>query len=111
LDSGNFVTTLAGTPPPPGIGPFRASLRIYSREDKALVGTVTTDAQGKFQIQLPPGDYRIVPDVMRGSDVLAPGDEPMIIVGRYEAAPPSEISLHRNQYAQVTITYKMYMGN
>ena len=111
LDNANSgVGHLFGTPPPERFVAFRASLRIYSRGDNEFVETATTDVHGRFRLILPPGEYLIVPDLMRWTQVLAPGDANIVIVGPYQSAPALDISLKRNQSLVVTITYKSHMG-
>ena len=112
LDSGGFVNVLVGSPPPPRIGPFPASLRIYSRRTNQFVETVAADAEGRFEIKLLPGEYRIIPDLMQNNRVVAPGDAPGVVVaGTYEAAPPLEISVKPNDHLLVTILYKIARGS
>lgn len=104
------VGHLAGTPLPERFVAFPASLRIYSLSDDGFVETVTTDTRGRFTVKLAPGEYHIVPDLMRGSQVLAPGDANVAIVGPYQAAPALDISVKRNERVVVTITYESHMG-
>lgn len=112
LDTDGFVAGLVGSPTPPRIGPFRASLRIYLRGSNESVETVTTDAQGRFKLELRPGEYRIVPDIMQGGRVVARGDaQGICIIGIYEAAPALDISLKPNRSLTVTINYTMRMGS
>jgi hypothetical protein len=112
LNSGNFVVGLVGSPAPPQIGPFGASLRIYERRTHEFVEAVTTDIQGRFEINLEPGEYRIVPDIMQENRVVAPGDaQGIVLIGTYEAAPAFVISLKRNQALAVTIVYEMHRGS
>ena len=111
LDNANSgVGHLFGTPPPERFVAFPASLRIYSRGDNEFVETATTDVHGRFTLILPPGEYHIVPDLMRWTQVLAPGDANIVIVGPYQSAPALDISLKRNQRLVVTITYESHMG-
>src|SRR2546426_713017 len=55
-------------------GPFQASLRVYSVRPDRLVTTVVTDAEGRFQVALRPGTYRVVPDTMWQGRVLGPDE-------------------------------------
>jgi hypothetical protein len=105
------VSTLIGTPAPPPLIAFSASLRVYLSQGNTFVTGLTTDGQGRFAIALPPGRYRIVPDLMRGQQVLGPGDQEIIVTPPYESAPALEVNLARNTHPSITITYWRTGGN
>ena len=111
LDAGGFIGGLVGSPPP-HITSFPASVRIYSRRTHQLVRTITTDSEGRFEVKLTPGEYRIIPDIIQNGHVVAPGDaQGIIIIGIYEAAPALEVTVKPNNRLKVTIMYRMLMGS
>jgi hypothetical protein len=63
---------------------------------------------GRFQVALPPGDYRVAPDTMRNGQVLEPGQT---VIGRYEAATPVDATVHAHRFTRLAITYEEHMGN
>jgi hypothetical protein len=90
---------------------FAGSLRVYLSGSNTFVTVVKADAQGRFAVALPPGRYRIVPDIMRGDQVIAPADANLALVGPYESASALEVCLASNTHPSVTITYRRSMGN
>ncbi len=112
LRTGNLIGGLVGGPPLPEFVRFTASLRVYSRPDKQLIETFATDAQGRFDLRLRPGAYRIVPDIMQGNRTIAPGDtQDLIIIGFHQEAPGLDFSLKLNRSQTVTVVYESVMGN
>jgi hypothetical protein len=63
---------------------------------------------GRFQVALPPGDYRVAPDTMRNGQVLEPGQT---VIGRYEAATPVDATVHAHRFIRLAITYEEHIGN
>jgi hypothetical protein len=49
--------------------PYQASLTVLSLDGQEVM-RFTTDAEGKFEIQLPPGDYVLRSDVPAGKPVI-----------------------------------------
>jgi hypothetical protein len=68
--------------------PYAAELAIVDGDGK-LVTRVTTAADGRFQVDLPPGDYTIAPKN---------GDP-------YPTAPSQSVSVESGQYLTVQINY------
>ena len=89
-------------------GPFQASLRVYSVKSEQLVTTIRTDREGRFQVRLRPGVYRVAPDTMWQGHVLLPS---AIVVGSYEAASAVTVQVTPHRVAALTITYERMMGN
>ena len=98
----NFLTGQSGS-----ITPFQASIRVYSLRPNRLVTTISTGADGRFQVQLRPGLYRLEPDTMWHGRVLQPDE---IVIGSYEAAHPVTIEVRPHRFAPLTITYERMMG-
>jgi hypothetical protein len=107
------VRVFVGNPAPPAIVPYAgASLRVYSTARNALVAHVIADMQGRFVIALPPGQYHVVPDLMREQQVLAAGEmHNLIIAGPYESATAFDVTLTANRPVNVTVTYEWNMGS
>ena len=87
--------------------PFQASLRVYSLNSNRLVTSFTTTAGGRFQVHLPPGSYRLVPDTMWQGRALLPGE---IVLGPYAAALPINLRVWPHRFSPLTITYEQMMG-
>jgi hypothetical protein len=90
------------------IAPFYASLRVYLAGSDRLVTTITTDAEGRFRVELRPGFYRVVPDPMWRGRVLS-ADE--LVIGSYESAAPVKVQVRPHRVAPLTIIYEQMMGN
>jgi hypothetical protein len=88
--------------------PFPASVGVYAAATGDLVVAVTSDRVGRFQVALPPGDYRVVPDTMHHGRVVEPSQ---VVIGRYEEASPVEVTVRAHGYARLAISYEERMGN
>ncbi len=103
----NGLVSYLGRRPAPN-QPFPASLRLYSAATNEFITTVTTDSVGRFEVELPAGCYRVVPDTMFHGRALGPGE---IVLGRYEQASPIEVKVRAHHLAKLVITYEECMGN
>jgi hypothetical protein len=75
-----------GTPCPDQ--PYQATL-VMEDTRRQPVAEITTDAAGRFQVPLPPGDYVIVPQSPDG----------------FTRAAEQSVTVLANQFTLVTITY------
>lgn len=75
--------------PVPCVTPYAASLVILDSEG-ARVQNVTSDADGKFQVELPPGEYVVTPAT--GADT-------------YPIAQPVSVTVSAGAYVDVQINY------
>jgi hypothetical protein len=93
-DSGiTGLVTLGPTAPVRQVGepsdrPYSATL-IIKDKDGHTVATVTSDAGGRFSVDLPGGTYELQPQ--------SPGVLPF--------APPQEVIASLHEYSQVTVAY------
>jgi hypothetical protein len=81
---------------------------VYSAATGEFIAAVTTDPAGRFQVALPPGDYRVAPDTMHIGQVLEPGQT---VIGRYEEAALVDVTVHAHRFTRLAITYEEHMGN
>lgn len=65
------------------------SLRILILQDDVEVGSVRSDADGRFEMDLAPGTYRLVPDLPSG--------------GGPPSARPVTVTIEPARYARVTV--------
>ena len=96
--------------PTASIHSFPASLRVYSTATGEFIVAVTTDAVGRFQVALPPGDYRVVPNTMYRGQALEPGQS-LALIGPYEDASPLDVAVHAHRLTRLAIIYEEHMGN
>jgi hypothetical protein len=75
---------------PPCVAPLAATLAVTSADDGSVVARVTSSDDGTFSVDLPPGDYVIVPE---------PGGDP------FPVGQPVEVSVEAGSYAQVEVSY------
>ena len=75
---------------PPCVTPLAATLAITSADDGSVVARVSSGPDGTFSVDLPPGDYVIVPE---------PGGDP------YPTGQPVEVTVEAGTYAQVEVAY------
>jgi len=75
--------------PVPCLTPYAASLVVLDSES-AVVARITSGADGKFQVDLAPGDYVVTP---------VPGTDP------YPIAQPVSVTVASGDYASVEINY------
>jgi hypothetical protein len=75
---------------PPCVTPYAATLAITSAEDDSVVARVSSGPDGVFTVDLPPGDYVIVPE---------PGGDP------FPVGQPVEVTVEAGSYAQVEVAY------
>ena len=90
------IVTLGPTCPveqvgePPCVTPMAARLAITSAEDGSVVARVSSGPDGVFTVDLPPGDYVIVPE---------PGGDPFPI------GQPVEVTVEAGAYAEIEVAY------
>lgn len=75
--------------PIPCLTPYVAQLVILDADNR-VAGTVTSDADGRFEITLDPGDYVVTPRA---------GDQPFPI------AQPVSVTVVAGEYVEVEINY------
>jgi hypothetical protein len=75
--------------PVPCVTPYAATLVVLDNEG-VKVATVTSGADGKFQIDLPPGDYVVTPE--SGTD-------------SYPIAQPQSVSVSAGVYTEIEVNY------
>jgi len=75
--------------PVPCLTPYAASLVVLDSES-AVVARITSGGDGKFQVDLAPGDYVVTP---------VPGTDP------YPIAQPVSVTVAPGDYANVEINY------
>ena len=75
---------------PPCIKPLAAALVITSAEDGSVVARVSSGPDGAFQVDVPPGDYVIVPE---------PGGDP------FPVGQPVEVSVEAGAYTEIEVAY------
>lgn len=71
------------------VTPYAASMVVLDSEGARAAG-ITSGPDGKFQVDLPPGEYLITPAT--GADT-------------YPIAPPVSVTVATGQYAEVQINY------
>jgi predicted small lipoprotein YifL len=69
--------------PQPCSTTYAATLEIHDQATDKLVTTVTSGADGRFEVRLPPGTYRIVPQVAEVLPIAAPLDNVVVAAGRF----------------------------
>lgn len=82
-------STPGANDPVPCVTPYSANLVVLDGEN-AVVARVTSAADGKFRVDLPPGDYVVAPAT--GTD-------------SYPIANPVSVTVVAGQYAHVEINY------
>jgi hypothetical protein len=75
--------------PVPCLTPYAASLVVLDSES-AVIARITSGADGKFEVNLAPGDYVVTP---------VPGQDP------YPIAQPVSVTVSAGDYASVEINY------
>lgn len=74
---------------PPCLTPYAAQLVVTRRDEDREVARVSSGADGAFELQLPPGEYQIVPQ---------PGDP-------FPHAQPLDVTVVEGHFAHVEINY------
>ena len=75
--------------PVPCLTPYAATLVVLDNEG-VKVATVTSGADGKFQLDLPPGDYIVTPET--GTD-------------SYPIAQPQSVTVSAGIYTEIEVNY------
>lgn len=75
---------------PPCVAPLAASLVVTSAEDGSVVARASSGADGTFSVDLPPGDYVIVPE---------PGGD------GFPFGKPVDVTVEVGAYTQVEVAY------
>ncbi|MET1232482.1 MAG: hypothetical protein ABWY52_06495 [Candidatus Limnocylindrales bacterium] len=90
------IVTLGPTCPvqqvdqPPCVEPFAATLAVTSAEDGSVVARVDSGADGTFTVDVPPGDYVVVPE---------PGGDP------FPLGQPVEVTVAAGAYSEIEVAY------
>jgi len=90
------IVTLGPTCPvervgePPCVTPLAATLAVTSAEDGSVVARVSSGPDGAFQVDVPPGDYVIVPE---------PGGDP------FPVGQPVEVTVEAGGYTEIEVAY------
>jgi hypothetical protein len=83
--------------------PFQTTLRILSQSG-TLVTEARTDANGHFQIALPPGSYQVVPWVPSPPQWTDPNSPPRYFEP-YPYAAPVSVAVPHGHFVQLNIVY------
>lgn len=75
---------------PPCVKPLAAELAVTSAEDGSVVARVSSGEDGTFSVDVPPGDYVVVP---------APAGDP------FPLGTPVEVTVVPGAYALVEVAY------
>ncbi len=75
--------------PVPCLTPYAAKMAVLDNEG-VKVATITSGADGKFQIDLPPGDYVVTPE--SGTDT-------------YPIAQPQSVTVATGVYTEIQVNY------
>lgn len=75
---------------PPCVTPMAATLAVTSADDGSVVARVSSGPDGTFSVDLPPGDYLIVPE---------PGGDP------FPVGQPVEVTVEAGAYTEVEVAY------
>jgi len=75
--------------PVPCLSPYAATLVVLDNEG-VKVATVTSGDDGKFQVELPPGDYVVAPEI---------GTDP------YPIAQPQPVNVSAGIYTEIEVNY------
>lgn len=75
--------------PVPCLTPYAATLVVLDSEN-AVVARVTSGSDGKFSVDVPPGDYVVAPET--GSD-------------SYPIAQPQSVTVAAGQYVEIQVNY------
>jgi hypothetical protein len=75
--------------PVPCLTPYAATLVVLDNEG-VKVATITSGADGKFQVDVPPGDYVVAPET--GSD-------------SYPIAQPQSVTVASGAYTEIQVNY------
>jgi hypothetical protein len=77
------------TNPVPCLTPYAATMAVLDNEG-VKVATITSGGDGKFQIDLPPGDYVVTPE--SGTDT-------------YPIAQPQSVTVATGVYTEIQVNY------
>jgi predicted small lipoprotein YifL len=69
--------------PQPCSTTYAATLEIHDQATDELVTTVTSGADGRFEVRLGPGTYRIVPQVAEVLPIAGPVENVVVAAGRF----------------------------
>ncbi len=75
---------------PPCVTPYAATLVVTSAEDDSVVARVSSGPDGVFSVDVPPGDYVIVPQ---------PGGE------TFPFGQPVEVTVEAGAYTEIEVSY------
>ena len=75
---------------PPCVTPYAATLVVTSAEDDSVVARVSSGPDGVFSVDVPPGDYVVVPQ---------PGGDP------YPTGTPVEVTVEAGTYTEIEVSY------
>ena len=75
---------------PPCVTPYAATLVVTAAEDDSVVARVSSGPDGAFSVDVPPGDYVIVPQ---------PGGDP------YPTGTPVEVTVEAGAYTEIEVSY------
>jgi hypothetical protein len=83
------VASPGANDPEPCVTPYAATLVVLDGEN-VVVTRVTSGGDGRFSVDLPPGDYVVAPETGQDS---------------YPIAQPQSVTVVGGQYAEVAINY------
>ena len=69
--------------PQPCSTTYAATLEIHDQASDKLITTVTSGADGRFEVRLAPGTYRIVPQVAEVLPIASPLEDVVVAAGRF----------------------------
>jgi hypothetical protein len=69
--------------PQPCSTTYAATLEIHDQASDKLITTVTSGADGRFEVRLAPGTYRIVPQVAEVLPIASPLENVVVAAGRF----------------------------
>jgi hypothetical protein len=69
--------------PQPCSTTYAATLEIHDQASDRLITTVSSGADGRFEVRLAPGTYRIVPQVAEVLPIASPLEDIVVTAGRF----------------------------
>jgi hypothetical protein len=69
--------------PQPCSTTYAATLEIHDQANDRMITTITSGADGRFEVRLAPGTYRIVPQVAEVLPIAAPVEGIVVAAGRF----------------------------
>ena len=76
---------------PPCVTPYAATLVITSAEDDSVVARVSSGPDGAFSVDVPPGDYVIIPAARQQSVA--------------DSATPVDVTVEAGAYTEIEVSY------